>query len=521
MKFVRFSFITICLLLTLTMPSSANLGVELMTEYFDLLSSGNYESASYLWQKSSRERSQRFGIAYDNIELKTDCNSPLVRNLSYLKKGMYSPYSRVESLGKGYVKVQFSAKIGTDTIGHSYFTMNDGKYLWLIYPQDYYAREWDVVESEYLRVHVHPSKAKSLNPVTLEAADQFIRNTADSLQLSPTDLALLKANKIEYYYCDSTTTVADITGTDTEGTFDMASDDVISARFPHFHELVHFLVAFKLRVQAMYTLPVLREGVAVMYGGRWGKSASSLYALGAFMYQNELVDMDSLLTLDGFAALSGADVNYPVAGILSAFLKQKLGLEGYLKVYRSASTDYDSLQAMTSGQIQTRLASAAGFADWATLIKEFETYLGSFATAHGDVIAGDVSGSSLVKNKNVEVKDSKDWITVIVHGDSAAPIGTILFGKDQRLNGYSSDLFQLQFKEDVPFEGYRYAIRWDMNEAGLYDYATNQITAKYILGITPDSSYYTESDKKLAVRFKRSLFNNTIPRETDARILSQ
>jgi hypothetical protein len=503
----------------LALPSSANLGADLMNEYYDLLASGNYESASYMWQKASLARSQRFGIAYDKISLKTDCNSPIVRNLEYLKKGMYSPYSRVEGLGKGYVKVHYSAKIGTDTIGYTYFAANDGKYLWLVYPQDYYGRTWDVVESEFLRIHVHFDKTKSLNPVVLEAADQFIRNTADSLQLSPTDLALLKANKIEYYYCDSTKTVGDISGTDTEGTFDMASDDIISARFPHFHELVHFLVAFKLRVQAMYTLPIMREGVAVMYGGRWGRSASSLYALGAFVYQNQLVAMDSLLTMDGFAALSGADVNYPVAGILSAFLKDKLGIDGYFKVYRALSTDYDSLHAMTADQVKTRMAAAAGYADWAALQHDFEAYLTSFATAHGDVAAGDVSGSSLLKNKAVEVKDSKDWITVVAHGDTAAPIGTILFGKDQRLNG--SDLFALQFSEGVPFEGYRYAIRWDANEAGLYDYATNQITAKYILGVTPDSLYYTAVDKKLAIRFKKALFNNIMPNEADARILAQ
>ncbi len=519
MKFVRFSLITFCLLLTLVLPGSANLGGDLMNEYFDLLSSGNYESASYLWKQASRERSLRFGIVYDGIDLKTDCNSPLVRNLKYLKSGMYSPYSKVESLGKGYVKVNFSAKIGSDTLGYSYYTVNDGKYLWIIYPQDYYTRTWDIVESAYLRIHVHPDKQKSLNPVVLEAADQFIKNTADSLQLSPEDLTLLKASKIEYYYCDSSTTVKDISGTDTEGTFDMASDDVISARFPHFHELVHFLVAFKLRAQEMYTMPVMREGVAVMYGGRWGKSASSLYALGAFMYQNQLVDMDSLLTMDGFSALSGADVNYPVAGILSAFLKEKLGLDGYLKVYRALSTDYDSLHAMTAAEAKSRLATTAGFADWAAFVTAFESYLNSFQTTYGDVVAGDVSGSSLFKNTSVEVKDSKEWITVVAHGDSSAPSGTLLFGRDQRLT--TSDLFALQFKEDVPFEGYRYAIRWDANEAGLYDYATNQITAKYILGVTPDSTYYTQADKKLAIRFKKTLFNNVVPSEKDARILPQ
>ena len=73
--------VILCLILASSTVGAANEAVEALAQYFDLLVTGNLESASGLWTKAAIERSSRFGIEYSDIPLKIDCASPLVRNL--------------------------------------------------------------------------------------------------------------------------------------------------------------------------------------------------------------------------------------------------------------------------------------------------------------------------------------------------------------------------------------------------------------------------------------------------------
>ena len=62
--------------------------------YFDLVLSGNYESASGLWEPSSLARANRLGIEYDNMGIKIDCSSPIIydfdRMRNYIAQGVHS-----------------------------------------------------------------------------------------------------------------------------------------------------------------------------------------------------------------------------------------------------------------------------------------------------------------------------------------------------------------------------------------------------------------------------------------------
>ena len=62
---------------------------------------------------------------------------------------------------------------------------------------------------------------------------------------------------------------------------------------------------FKLRKQHLYTIPILREGIAVKLGGRWGKAPSTLKDLGAFIYKNQILEIDSILTMTDFERRRG------------------------------------------------------------------------------------------------------------------------------------------------------------------------------------------------------------------------
>ena len=164
---------------------------------------------------------------------------------------------------------------------HNYYTRKHGRHYWLTAPQEYIAREWPVKSSKFFRVHCHPNVDKYVHRAGLDELDRFVEKTAELLKMSGDDLDMIEQEKIEYFYCDSDTTVRQITGQLTRGLLDLATSDIITATFPHHHELVHLLVNIKLKKLPLFTLPLLREGVAVKYGGRWGKRPEALHSLAA------------------------------------------------------------------------------------------------------------------------------------------------------------------------------------------------------------------------------------------------
>lgn len=113
----------------------------------------------------------------------------------------------------------------------------------------------------------------------------------------------------------------------------------------------------------------------------------------------------------------------------------------------------------------------------------------------------------------------KKWVSLQVIGDSAAVEGNLLFGYDKRLEGVRSMLFEEQYQGAVPYPAYRWGIRFDANEAGLYDYATNQLVGKYIFGITPSPEYHGENGNAVAVRYLLDLADGAAPTDTDFKLL--
>jgi hypothetical protein len=64
-------------------------------------------------------------------------------------------------------------------------------------------------------------------------------------------------------------------------------------------------------------------------------------------------------------------------------------------------------------------------------------------------------------------------------------------------------------------QGYRFAVRFDRNEVGLYDYATSHMLAKYIWGISPSTDYYDEADNIVRFRFSCELVDAKKPHKDD------
>ncbi|MBN1213227.1 MAG: hypothetical protein JXA92_11700 [candidate division Zixibacteria bacterium] len=497
--------------------------VPVITEYFDMLESGNFETAAMMWLPDAQERADRFGIEYRDIPVRVDCASPVVQDLQLFRDYMYQPVKKYELLDHGaFAKLEYSQVVGGESVQHLYYVKKQGDYYWLIYPQDYCAETWPITETKYFRVHYHPDIEKFLNPVLFEAADGFIEEMAKVLNISRDDVKKIAEKKIEFFYCDNDSTVTEITSQKTKGLFDVASNDIISANFPHFHELTHFLVNYKLRNLPLFTLPVVQEGVAVYYGGRWGKKPSALFDLGIFIYREKFVEIDSILTFRGFRNNSGADISYPVAAVFTSYLMDKLGQDNYFKLYLALSGKYRDLAALTPVKIQNKIVEFTGLVDWQTLKTEFENYLDEKIEAVKAAAPGRLDDGKIVLSvDNFKISRNKQWLAFEFPGQGGDTLfqGSLFFGRDKRLEGENSPLFEEQFQGSQPFDGYRYAVRFDRNEAGLYDYGTNELVAKFIWGITPLEGYYDAIANCINIKFRTEALGDKLPDFEDYKFL--
>ncbi len=517
--------ITNCLILLVLLfvnngysQSSGKEATETLAYYFDLLVSGNLESAKGLWTDPIIERSSRFGINYEDIPMKLDCASPVVRNLPVMRDFLFKPARQVTVLGNGsYFKIEYSALVKGEQITHFYYAYFDGEYYWLTHPQEYYAKDWPVKETKYFRVHFHPDREDYLNPLILSEADNFIETTSKKLGLKKSDLKIIEEKKIEYYYCPNDKTVENISGYKVKGFFDLPTNDIISAFFPHFHEISHLLINLRLRNLPLYSLPIIREGSAVYLGGRWGKSLDVLNYLGNFLYDQKFIELDSITTMERFEKHATADMAYPISGMFCSYVIDKIGINKFMDLYLQLSGNYNSLYSMKPSDVEKVFTDALGMADWMIVQEEFGNYTNDIGNINTPFKPGiNENGKLLFENNRVKVTEKDNWLSFrITCATDSIPQGTFLFGKDEELTGSKSLLFEEQHDDNLTMDGFRYGVVFDMNEAGLYDYATHQLLGKYIYGLTPSNDYQTIDNNTISLKFDKRLCGDIRPSAED------
>ncbi|MFQ6009362.1 MAG: hypothetical protein ACE5K8_10490, partial [Candidatus Zixiibacteriota bacterium] len=394
----RFGAIFLITLMSQTAYPASD-AIETLAEYFHLISTGNFESAADMWTESALERASRFGIEYTGIPIRVDCASPIVGNIERMRHFLQPPVKRMTELsGKDFVRLEYSAIVDGQLIEHLYYALFDGDFYWLTYPQDYYCRSWPVMESKYFRIHAHPDVQKYLNPAVLDEADLFVERIADSLSISKADFKVLVEKKIEYFYCNTDETIENITSTRSKGTFHQPSNDIISTFFPHYPKVVQLLVNYKLRRLPISTHPLLREGLALYYGGRWGTAPTALMDLGAYLYHEKVVEIDSLLTVKKFDNHAASDIAYPVAGLFTAYLLDEFGISHYLDLYRVLSGSIETVQSLSDSTVQQALLEACDKSTWEILLDDFSRFITERSSQQAVMLPGGIEdGSRLVR----------------------------------------------------------------------------------------------------------------------------
>lgn len=496
--------------------------VEVLTEYLDHLQSYNHESAQYLWTEAVQERSARFGIKYEGITIKADCTSPMMQSLDRLRHLFATPVKQTELIaGNNFIKLTYTIRDDIYPLTYDYYAQKIGDYYWLSVPQDYFAKDWPVVVTKYFRIHVHPSVEAYVHRPVLDELDRFVEKTAEKLKFDSKTLDLIKREKIEYFYCDSDKTVKQITGHLTKGVLDLATNDIISASFPHFHELVHLLINIHLREIPLVTLPILREGLAVKYGGRWGKRPEALSDLAGYLYREHFVELDSILSYDDFLVQGQADMAYPISGQFVAFLMDHLGYKKFFKMYRFFSGSVSEVREWDAVDVKEGMLKYTSHKDWLDLVLDFDAYLDQRLTSQRVAAAGLTPKAKLIlTGPGYEIFEDDEWYCFRFQSESTDPSrGNLLFGNRTENSNLPSSLFEEQYRGQLAREGYRFGVRYDQYEAGLYDYVTQELAAKYILSITPSNEYYDPDTNIITFRIRKSMVGKELVGDIDCRLL--
>ncbi len=499
------------------------LSQEVIDYYFDLVLSGNYESASGLWEPSSLARANRLGIEYENIGVKIDCTSPIIydfdRMRNYITQGVHSVAVIDSQVIRWKFRVDKEGDEGEKT-SHFYFTAKTGGYYWLITPQDYYARDWNMHESRYFRFYINPVKDNYYNDLAAKSLDDFVDKVADKLSISPERMKILEEMKIDYYLCKSSYEVTLLTGEKERGVYDPASDAIITSLIPHYHKVALLLVNFKLQKLPLFTVPFLRQGLAGFLGGRWQRSPEVVYDFGAYILKYGILNVDSLFEGDKLDIQESGDIASPVDACLAEYLWTKLGMTQFFSLYRALSGDYRYILELSAVSIKDRITEAVG-QDWDSFKSDFMSYVTGDKSDQGLIRPGDVKTDRvLIDEDGLTISASQDWLKIEYKaGKENEPSVLLLFDKVPEMDGKISMLYLEQHSLDTTYEGYRYGIKLDKNEIGLYDYAANLIVAKYVDNFTSDTDYYDKARNKVTAYLDIRLLGGILPGESEYLIL--
>ncbi len=317
-------------------------------------------------------------------------------------------------------------------------------------------RRWPVHQTRFLDVRAADSTG--WNPSLGAALDSFVTHTMTALGYTAAQRTLVETRRIGYVRCADEAEVERLTGYVTRGVALLGPDLVVSSHPAHLHELTHELVSIRLGRTALYTHPLLQEGLAVALGGRAGGVPEAQLSMGAFLVRAGMLTPAELFTRAGFAE-QNASLSYPVAGLYVRFLLDRLGADRTLALYRRFS-------APTAGAVPDLApADLPPDADWHRWLARFTPY--AHATLGLD--------RPLPTGETVQLDGNRL--------DIAMPTGALLIKISDEPGGDGSRLLATKLP-GIPSDGAAYLVTADSTEINLYDLRTDLWIAGYVRAFT-------------------------------------
>lgn len=480
--------------------------------YLDAIQSGDWVKVREFWLPQEVEKSQRFGITYQGISAKYDCASSLITNYEKMAAGLIGISIENITSENNEAKFDIRQTYKSDTLLTRYYAQKiDGRW-YLVSSMYANAKGWKKYTTRFANVYCHDTSL--INDYALSMLDDFISGTGGMFGVEPERMSLLEKEKIDYYLC-SENEFKKLTGYDAHGITNLPFDAIITRHLPHTHEITHFMINYALRDLPLYTLPVLQEGLAVDHGGRWGKSPAVLDQLGYVLLKNQYCSLNELLTFDNFNIdLGMPDISYPVSGLFVDYLIAKKGMENFKRLYLELSGSYDLLRSWDKEYIISVFEKYLGM-NWISIQSDFSSFCQRYE--EGDIysVSKDIEGKSIkvldLNGSHLRIYESADEYYFILDSlpDTAWAVLLFIEPEEKVNSAYQSGLFYEQLNKGA-YGGQKYGLRFNSEEAGLYDYYTDIMKAKYIRSFDPDSHYWSPDGRTVRFALKKALLPKPI-----------
>jgi hypothetical protein len=505
------SFITLALILSINgYPGPHdNTSPELVfSGYLEAMIAGDWNEVAEYWLEKEVTASHRLGIVYVDVPVKIECASPLFTHLDHIRSGDIRLAVRTREKSSDYARMQVILQAPNDSLESQYFLIRTDDGWKLQSSLSRATRNWQNLSTKYFDLFYR--NPAILNEFALDSLDGFVDYIGRELGIDSDRMKSLHEVKIPYYLC-SENDIAEITGFKCQGIVDLPHDAIISRQLPHYHELVHLLINYDLAEVPLYTQPFLQEGLAVAYGGRWGKSPEVILQMGQFILANDFLELQDLLSHDGFHRKIGSpDLSYPVAGILTRYLIEKFGIDSFKSLYLRLSGTSDEVTSMTWRTVKAEIETIY-HKSWDEITSEFQEYSQKYAHS-GIIPGGEIPASEpdrTLESDSVTVRiwQAEEFLRFEIISSSKQPEGVILITPARSVNmKYQSWVFEDQLP-DKDYRGEVLGIHFTAAEVGLYHYPTNNLLAKYVYSFRPDERYWSEANGILKFSLSRAGFN--------------
>lgn len=474
----------------LTAESEKDMARLRFGKYLTMLKNGQYDLANGLWLDDYISEVYKFGISYDNIPVKFDCNSPLILRLDEYRSGNAIVDFDVINKAIGEFNINLKLTVGGEETIYRYTIVRDEDAKFYLVP-----RFWPLlmamktVEGKYYKIYYF--RERQVNDSALAMLDRKMEELAEKISLDQDALERMADDKLSYVLCENLIQVKELAGVAEPGWHDPASNFIITSYLPHSRVLADFLITYKLREHPLFTLPLMKKGLPVFLGGRAGARLNVFGQLIDFSLKSDFLKPADILNATEFADKTGGpDFAYALSGYFNGYLLDLLGMDKMLELYVRLSGNQTFVDTCSGETVKSAL-NEINAKPWETLEKEFLSYfekhwMYGIYPYEGQPTGGIIYQSGTPKFK-LDVYDDGDRYIFDAKSfeDSGAIYGALMFHYNSIHydSEYESSLYEKHFPSDH-YDKQFCSIIFCQDEVGAYNYLTNQITAKYISSLT-------------------------------------
>jgi hypothetical protein len=472
------------LLLLIPFTYSQSISDERINKIINLLITNSPDISDYI-NADELKITERFGIEYEGIKNKFLIANNIPEDFSDDLLNRKIKYETlVENLEDNFSSLIIT--IPSLKFKREYFLKDS----FLVSSAFYHSRNWKVIASDHFKFFV--SNETLFNDYSINLLENFINKMSEFLSFTDEERNQLKEKKIFYFLCKDEEEIQKVTGFATRGIFILAQDYVITTYNIHYHELLHFLINYKLRKLPLYTHPFLQEGFAVAFGGRGGLDAHTISEMGVFLIKSGFANYKELLSKLDFQK-TDASISYPISGLHTEFLLKNIGIDNYLKLYRKYS---GSSEKVLSEKINEK-----------DLLSEdkWNLFIDSLSSQNPVVIKTELSVSDyklITKQNDFEVyEDEKEYIFKIKD--------TLLITTSIIVPNYKSKIFSQHFP-NRKYNSEKYLIIANQNEISVYNLFSNNLIGKYVASFSIPPNTIPFKDGFYEFLIKKDLFDEQL-----------